>query len=74
MSELVTNIVIQTPVFIHTPGDVVSDGRLVQDSGGIQNAHFGIQNDGSLFFGWVSWQVYSPVWGESFKSLLLLGL
>ncbi|XP_064610532.1 N-acetylglucosamine-1-phosphodiester alpha-N-acetylglucosaminidase-like [Liolophura sinensis] len=35
-------------------GNVVSDGRLVQDSGGIQNAHFGILKNGSLFFGYLS--------------------
>ncbi|RVE63067.1 hypothetical protein OJAV_G00163120 [Oryzias javanicus] len=35
-------------------GNVVSDGRLVQDSGGIQNAQFGIRRDGSLTFGYLS--------------------
>ncbi|XP_060073735.1 N-acetylglucosamine-1-phosphodiester alpha-N-acetylglucosaminidase-like [Ylistrum balloti] len=35
-------------------GNVVSNGRLVQDSGGIQNAHFGIKANGELFFGYLS--------------------
>ena len=34
-------------------GNVVSDGRLAHDAGRIQNAHFGIQEDGSLFFGYI---------------------
>lgn len=32
-------------------GNIVSDGRLVLDSGGVQNAQFGIRRDGSLVFG-----------------------
>jgi len=32
-------------------GNVVSDGRLVRDSGGVQNAQFGIRRDGSLVVG-----------------------
>lgn len=32
-------------------GNVVSDGRLVQNSGGVQNAQFGIRKDGTLVFG-----------------------
>ena len=32
-------------------GNIVSDGRLVQDSGGIQNVHFGITKQGQLFTG-----------------------
>ncbi|XP_059195573.1 N-acetylglucosamine-1-phosphodiester alpha-N-acetylglucosaminidase-like [Centropristis striata] len=35
-------------------GNVVSDGRLVQDSGGVQNAQFGIRRDGTLVFGYLS--------------------
>ncbi|XP_029307714.1 N-acetylglucosamine-1-phosphodiester alpha-N-acetylglucosaminidase-like isoform X2 [Cottoperca gobio] len=35
-------------------GNVVSDGRAVQDSGGVQNAQFGIRRDGSLVFGYLS--------------------
>ncbi|KAM9367024.1 N-acetylglucosamine-1-phosphodiester alpha-N-acetylglucosaminidase-like [Symphorus nematophorus] len=35
-------------------GDVVSDGRMVRDSGGQQNAQFGIRKDGSLVFGYLS--------------------
>lgn len=35
----------------HCLGNVVSNGRLVQDSGGVQNAQFGIKRDGSLVFG-----------------------
>ncbi|KAF6734047.1 N-acetylglucosamine-1-phosphodiester alpha-N-acetylglucosaminidase [Oryzias melastigma] len=35
-------------------GNVVSDGKLVRDSGGIQNAQFGIRRDGSLIFGYLS--------------------
>lgn len=32
-------------------GNVVSDGRRVRNSGGVQNAQFGIRKDGSLVFG-----------------------
>lgn len=32
-------------------GNIVSDGRLVQNSGGVQNAQFGIRKDGTLVFG-----------------------
>lgn len=32
-------------------GNVVSDGTLVQNSGGVQNAQFGIRKDGTLVFG-----------------------
>lgn len=35
-------------------GNVVSDGRTVQDSGGMQNAQFGIRRDGTLVFGYLS--------------------
>ncbi|OWF53521.1 N-acetylglucosamine-1-phosphodiester alpha-N-acetylglucosaminidase [Mizuhopecten yessoensis] len=35
-------------------GNVVSNGRLIQDSGGIQNAHFGIKANGEIFFGYLS--------------------
>ncbi|XP_061573340.1 N-acetylglucosamine-1-phosphodiester alpha-N-acetylglucosaminidase [Cololabis saira] len=35
-------------------GNVVSNGRLVRDSGGVQNAQFGIKKDGSLVFGYLS--------------------
>ncbi|XP_068425801.1 N-acetylglucosamine-1-phosphodiester alpha-N-acetylglucosaminidase-like [Clinocottus analis] len=35
-------------------GNVVSDGRMVRDSGGVQNAQFGIRRDGSLVFGYLS--------------------
>ncbi|XP_072249836.1 N-acetylglucosamine-1-phosphodiester alpha-N-acetylglucosaminidase isoform X1 [Leuresthes tenuis] len=35
-------------------GNVVSNGRLVQNSGGVQNAQFGIRRDGSLVFGYLS--------------------
>jgi len=34
-------------------GNVVSDGRLAHDAGGIQNAHFGIKENGYLFFGYI---------------------
>ncbi|XP_013392587.1 N-acetylglucosamine-1-phosphodiester alpha-N-acetylglucosaminidase [Lingula anatina] len=34
-------------------GNIISDGRLVQNSGGVQNAHFGIKKDGSLFIGYL---------------------
>ncbi|XP_071481488.1 N-acetylglucosamine-1-phosphodiester alpha-N-acetylglucosaminidase-like [Diadema antillarum] len=37
-------------------GNVVSQGRLVQTSGGLQNAHFGIRKDGTLVFGYLSEQ------------------
>lgn len=32
-------------------GNIVSDGRLVRNSGGVQNAQFGIRKDGTLVFG-----------------------
>lgn len=32
-------------------GNIVSNGRMVQDSGGVQNAQFGIRRDGTLVFG-----------------------
>ncbi|KAG8450751.1 hypothetical protein GDO86_003140 [Hymenochirus boettgeri] len=35
-------------------GNIVSDGKLVQNSGGIQNAQFGIKADGTLVFGYLS--------------------
>ncbi|KAI3361256.1 hypothetical protein L3Q82_012916 [Scortum barcoo] len=35
-------------------GNVVSDGRMVQNSGGVQNAQFGIRKDGGLVFGYLS--------------------
>uniref|UniRef100_A0A087XAJ8 N-acetylglucosamine-1-phosphodiester alpha-N-acetylglucosaminidase n=1 Tax=Poecilia formosa TaxID=48698 RepID=A0A087XAJ8_POEFO len=35
-------------------GNVVSSGRLVQDSKGVQNAQFGIRRDGTLVFGYLS--------------------
>ncbi|XP_039594877.1 N-acetylglucosamine-1-phosphodiester alpha-N-acetylglucosaminidase isoform X1 [Polypterus senegalus] len=35
-------------------GNVVSDGKLVRNSKGIQNAQFGIRKDGTLVFGYLS--------------------
>ncbi|GAA6097450.1 N-acetylglucosamine-1-phosphodiester alpha-N-acetylglucosaminidase isoform X1 [Tachysurus ichikawai] len=35
-------------------GNIVSDGRLVQNSGGVQNAQFGIRKNGTLVFGYLS--------------------
>ncbi|KAI4890688.1 hypothetical protein NFI96_033746 [Prochilodus magdalenae] len=35
-------------------GNIVSDGSLVQNSGGVQNAQFGIRKDGTLVFGYLS--------------------
>lgn len=35
-------------------GNIVSDGRNVQDSGGVQNANFGIRRDGTLVVGYLS--------------------
>ncbi|XP_017333169.1 N-acetylglucosamine-1-phosphodiester alpha-N-acetylglucosaminidase isoform X2 [Ictalurus punctatus] len=35
-------------------GNIVSDGRLVQNSGGVQNAQFGIRKDGTMVFGYLS--------------------
>lgn len=32
-------------------GNVISDGKKVQDSKGIQNAHFGLTEDGQIFTG-----------------------
>lgn len=36
---------------IHFIGNIISDGRVVMKSEGVQNVHFGITNDGSLHFG-----------------------
>ncbi|XP_041377182.1 N-acetylglucosamine-1-phosphodiester alpha-N-acetylglucosaminidase-like [Gigantopelta aegis] len=35
-------------------GNIFSNGHLIQDSGGIQNAHFGITRDGYIFVGYLS--------------------
>nr|6PKI_A Chain A, N-acetylglucosamine-1-phosphodiester alpha-N-acetylglucosaminidase [Danio rerio]6PKI_B Chain B, N-acetylglucosamine-1-phosphodiester alpha-N-acetylglucosaminidase [Danio rerio]6PKI_C Chain C, N-acetylglucosamine-1-phosphodiester alpha-N-acetylglucosaminidase [Danio rerio]6PKI_D Chain D, N-acetylglucosamine-1-phosphodiester alpha-N-acetylglucosaminidase [Danio rerio] len=35
-------------------GNIISDGKLVRNSGGIQNAQFGIRKDGTLVFGYLS--------------------
>ncbi|WAR13324.1 NAGPA-like protein [Mya arenaria] len=35
-------------------GNIVSDHRQVQDTGGVRNAHFGITKQGQLFFGYLS--------------------
>ncbi|XP_072013869.1 N-acetylglucosamine-1-phosphodiester alpha-N-acetylglucosaminidase-like [Amphiura filiformis] len=35
-------------------GNIVSDGRLVANSNGIQNAHFGIRKNGTLVFGYLT--------------------
>ncbi|XP_030315899.1 N-acetylglucosamine-1-phosphodiester alpha-N-acetylglucosaminidase [Calypte anna] len=35
-------------------GNVVSDGKLVRNSGGVQNAQFGIRKDGTMVFGYLS--------------------
>ncbi|CAL8258826.1 unnamed protein product [Boreogadus saida] len=35
-------------------GNIVSDGRLVRDSRGVQNAQFGIRKDGTLVLGYLS--------------------
>uniref|UniRef100_A0A8B9G292 N-acetylglucosamine-1-phosphodiester alpha-N-acetylglucosaminidase n=1 Tax=Amazona collaria TaxID=241587 RepID=A0A8B9G292_9PSIT len=35
-------------------GNVVSDGKLVRNSGGLQNAQFGIRKDGTMVFGYLS--------------------
>ncbi|ESO95068.1 hypothetical protein LOTGIDRAFT_188920, partial [Lottia gigantea] len=35
-------------------GNIVSNGRLVQDSQGLQNAHFGITEDGYIYVGYLS--------------------
>ena len=38
----------------HCLGNIVSDSKLVQDSGGIQNANFGIRSDGKFVVGYLS--------------------
>ncbi|XP_074962030.1 N-acetylglucosamine-1-phosphodiester alpha-N-acetylglucosaminidase isoform X2 [Phalacrocorax aristotelis] len=35
-------------------GNIVSDGKLVRNSGGLQNAQFGIRKDGTMVFGYLS--------------------
>lgn len=35
-------------------GNVISDGKLVRNSGGVQNAQFGIRKNGTLVFGYLS--------------------
>ncbi|XP_067651756.1 N-acetylglucosamine-1-phosphodiester alpha-N-acetylglucosaminidase-like [Haliotis asinina] len=37
-------------------GNIYSDGRLVRDSGGVQNVHFGVTVDGYIFVGYLSKQ------------------
>ncbi|XP_058504002.1 N-acetylglucosamine-1-phosphodiester alpha-N-acetylglucosaminidase isoform X2 [Solea solea] len=49
----------QNAGFFHTDtgeclGNVVSDGRMVKESGGVQNVQFGIRRDGTLVFGYLS--------------------
>ncbi|RUS85000.1 hypothetical protein EGW08_007245 [Elysia chlorotica] len=39
---------------VSTPGNIVSDGVLVQSSGGVQNAHLGLTRDGHIFTGYPS--------------------
>jgi len=48
-------------------GNVISDGRLAHDADGIQNAHFGIKESGSLFFGYVS---ESEITRQNFTNLV----
>ncbi|KAM4795665.1 N-acetylglucosamine-1-phosphodiester alpha-N-acetylglucosaminidase [Rhinophrynus dorsalis] len=43
-----------TPDTGHCLGNIVSNGRLVQNSKGIQNAQFGIKADGTMVFGYLS--------------------
>ena len=35
-------------------GNIVSDGRYIQDSGGVQNANFGIRKDGTIVTGYLA--------------------
>uniref|UniRef100_A0A8D0GKR3 N-acetylglucosamine-1-phosphodiester alpha-N-acetylglucosaminidase n=1 Tax=Sphenodon punctatus TaxID=8508 RepID=A0A8D0GKR3_SPHPU len=35
-------------------GNIVSNGRLVRNAGGVQNAQFGIRKDGTMVFGYLS--------------------
>ncbi|XP_059156605.1 N-acetylglucosamine-1-phosphodiester alpha-N-acetylglucosaminidase-like [Physella acuta] len=35
-------------------GNIVSDGLLIQDSGGVQNVHFGLTRDGYIYTGYLS--------------------
>ena len=41
-------------------GNVFSDGREVMDSGGVQNANFGIRKDGTLVVGYLSEEMVNP--------------
>ncbi|XP_064318263.1 N-acetylglucosamine-1-phosphodiester alpha-N-acetylglucosaminidase isoform X3 [Phalacrocorax carbo] len=38
-------------------GNIVSDGKLVRNSGGLQNAQFGIRKDGTMVFGVNLWEM-----------------
>ncbi|KAG7999282.1 N-acetylglucosamine-1-phosphodiester alpha-N-acetylglucosaminidase [Nibea albiflora] len=51
-------------------GNVVSNGRMVQDSGGVQNAQFGIRQDGTLVFGYLSQDDVSPNQTNPFVQLV----
>ncbi|XP_071044618.1 N-acetylglucosamine-1-phosphodiester alpha-N-acetylglucosaminidase, partial [Parasteatoda tepidariorum] len=48
-------------------GNVVSDGRKAHDSNGIQNAHFGLTDDGQIFTGYLSQELYHS---GTFKQLV----
>ncbi|GFR87745.1 N-acetylglucosamine-1-phosphodiester alpha-N-acetylglucosaminidase-like [Elysia marginata] len=48
-------------------GNIVSDGLLIQSSGGIQNAHFGLTRDGYIFTGYPS---KSDVLSHNFTQLV----
>ncbi|XP_054720949.1 N-acetylglucosamine-1-phosphodiester alpha-N-acetylglucosaminidase-like, partial [Uloborus diversus] len=39
-------------------GNIVSDGRPVHDSNGVQNVHFGLTKDGQIFTGYLSKEMY----------------
>ncbi|CAH2219874.1 N-acetylglucosamine-1-phosphodiester alpha-N-acetylglucosaminidase [Pelobates cultripes] len=57
--KLTKCIVAQNGGFFNTDtgrclGNIVSNGKLIQDSGGIQNAQFGIRADGTMVFGYLS--------------------
>lgn len=48
-------------------GNVVSDGIIRRDSGGIQNAHFGLTKDGNIFAGYLSQE---QLYTGSFRQLI----
>lgn len=55
-------------------GNIVSNGKLVRDANGIQNANFGIRKDGTLVTGYLSEEDVAPKGGETDFYQLVTGV